>query len=294
MIDRGEHLRGDAAFLDAARRSGLSRFAVFADAEALLESRLPIAAAGVPGTDLEELRVDLRESVFLGIEDGAAWFGVDIAAMPGPSRESLSRFGHFVALGSIQDPVDGETWSFLSQARSLRAWNARSRHCPACGAPSTMRKAGYERACTNRACSAVQFPRSDPAIIVRVTHGDRCLLARQPSFRPGLFSVLAGFVEPGESLEDAVSREVWEEVGLRLLAVSYVSSQPWPFPTSLMVGFHADAASDVLDVDGREIESAEWLTRDAVRRRTRDGSLILPSVKSISRRLIDDWLLESH
>lgn len=292
MIDRAEHVREDPSSVSEARRNPESRFAVFAGAEALLEPLPPIAAARVRGADLVELGVDLRESVFLGLEDAVALFGVDIAALPESSRDLLLGAGRFVALGSIQDPVDGETWSLLSHARSLLAWNARSRYCPTCGAAAEMRKAGYERACTSSACGAVQFPRSDPAIIVRITYGDRCLLARQPSFRPTLFSVLAGFVEPGESLEDAVVREVREEVGLRLRTLSYAGSQPWPFPTSLMVGFHAEAALDELRVGSSEIESAEWLTREAIHKRILDGSLILPSVKSISRRLIDDWLRE--
>jgi NAD+ diphosphatase len=153
-----------------------------------------------------------------------------------------------------------------------------------------MRNAGYMRACTDPACGAQHFPRSDPAIIVRVTHRDRCLLARQPSFRPGLHSILAGFVEPGESLEDAVRREVEEEAGLQLGAVSYVDSQPWPFPTSLMVGFAAEATGDDIHIDSREIESAGWMTRAEVHAEMQSGTLLLPSLKSIARRLIDEWL----
>jgi NAD+ diphosphatase len=290
MIDRSEHLRSDSSFIDAARRDAASRFVVYAGSDVLLAPSLPVAAVGVSARDLERLEVDVRGSIFLGLESGDPWFAIDVASTLDSVRASIEPLSRFTALGSIQDPIDGETWSLLSQARALLAWNARSHYCPACGAPAEMRNAGYMRACTGAACGAVQFPRSDPAIIVRVTHEGRCLLARQPSFRPGLFSVLAGFVEPGESLEAAVVREVGEEVGLRLRDVYYADSQPWPFPTTLMIGFTAEAEGDELRLDGREIEAAEWLTRAAVHERLASGDLILPSAKSIARQLIQEWL----
>jgi NAD+ diphosphatase len=290
MIDRSDHLRTNASFIDAARRDAASRFVVYAGSDVLLAPSLPVAPAGVTGRDLERLEVDVRDSIFLGLESGDPWFAIDVASTLDSVRASIESHGRFTALGSIQDPIDGETWSLLSQARALLAWNARSHYCPACGAPAEMRNAGYTRVCTGVACRAVQFPRSDPAIIVRVTHRDRCLLARQPSFRPGLFSILAGFVEPGESLEAAVIREVGEEVGLRLSDVCYAGSQPWPFPTTLMLGFTAEAQGDELRLDGREIETAEWMTRAAVRERMASGGLSLPSAKSIARQLIQEWL----
>jgi NAD+ diphosphatase len=290
MIERSEHLRADASAMEATLRDAASRFVVYDASDVLLRPSPPIAPAGVPACDLGKLGVDVRESVFLGLEERVPWFAVDIGSGPEPARSLLEPLGRFAALGSIQDPVDGEAWSLLSQARALLAWNARSHYCPACGAPAVMRNAGYMRACTDPACGAQHFPRSDPAIIVRVTHRDRCLLARQPSFRPGLHSILAGFVEPGESLEDAVRREVEEEAGLQLGAVSYVDSQPWPFPTSLMVGFAAEATGDDIHIDSREIESAGWMTRAEVHAEMQSGTLLLPSLKSIARRLIDEWL----
>ena len=127
-------------------------------------------------------------------------------------------------------------------------------------------------------------------MIVRVTHGERCLLARQPRFASGVRSVLAGFVEPGETLESAVVREVFEEVGLRVRAVSYFGSQPWPFPFSLMIAFTAIACDREIRIDAHEIESADWYSRDRVRRETADGTLTLPGANAISRQLIDRWL----
>jgi NAD+ diphosphatase len=291
VLDRAERVRADTAFLEAARRATTARFVLFSGGEALLKPSPPIAACDVPGGVLQDLRVELSESVLLGLEGELPWFAVDV----GPMREAvvgeLARWGRFAPLGSIQDPIDGDSWSVLAQARALLAWNARARFCPACGSPTETRNGGSARACTASGCGALQFPRCDPAVIVRVVHDERCLLARQPSFAPRLRSVLAGFAEPGESLEAAVAREVEEEVGLHLASLSYAGSQPWPFPSSLMVGFSAEAAGDAIRLDDRELESAEWYTRARMQRELRDASLVLPSLKSIARRLIDDWLL---
>ena len=290
MIDRSDPLRADASFVDAARDDDASRYVVYAGSDALLEASRPVAPAGVPRLALVALGVNTAESVFLGLLDGVPWFAVDVAGLSEEARSSLLRSGRFAALGPIQDPVDDETWALLAQARALLAWNDRTRYCSACGAPTAVKNAGYLHVCSNPACGALHFPRTDPAVIVRITHRDRCLLARQPAYRPGLRSILAGFVEPGESLENAVRREVKEEVDLDLATLSYAGSQPWPFPTSLMIGFVAESAGDEIHADGREIESAVWMTRDEVRREMETGTLVLASAKSIARRLIDDWL----
>ncbi|MGD9676639.1 MAG: NAD(+) diphosphatase, partial [Candidatus Bipolaricaulia bacterium] len=204
MIDRSDHLRTEASFLDAARCAASSRYIVYAEADALLTPSLPTAPAAVPSREVVALGVDTSTAVFLGLVDGAAWFAIDVSILPEKERAVLLRFGRFVPLGPIQDPVDEGAWALLAQGRALLAWNTRARYCSSCGAPTEMKSAGYLRTCSSPACGALHFPRTDPAIIVRVTHGDRCLLARQPAHRPGLRSILAGFVEPGESLEDAV------------------------------------------------------------------------------------------
>ncbi|MDD5263958.1 MAG: NAD(+) diphosphatase [Candidatus Bipolaricaulis sp.] len=290
MIDRSDHLRADETSIREARRAAACRYVVYAGPDALLDLSQAMAPAGVPEHALTKLGADTAKSVFLGFDKGEPRFAIDVADLPEEARSALLPFGRFAALGPIQDPVEVEAWSLLAQARALLAWNACTQYCSACGAPVEMRSAGYVRVCSSPACGALHFPRTDPAVIVRVTHGGRCLLARQPAYRPGLRSILAGFVEPGESLEDAVRREVKEEVGLDLASLSYVGSQPWPFPMSLMVGFTAESVGDEIRVDGREIESAEWKTRAAVHRDMQDGTLVLASPKSIARRLIDNWL----
>ena len=147
------------------------------------------------------------------------------------------------------------------------------------------------RRCTNPACNTMHFPRTDPAVIMLVTDGDRALLGRNKNFPlPGMYSTLAGFVEPGESLEDAVAREVREESGIEVAAVHYPSSQPWPFPANIMLGFHAEARTTEITIDYGELEDARWFTRDWLMSHTDDDNFRLPRLDSIARRLIEDWL----
>lgn len=174
----------------------------------------------------------------------------------------------------------------LACARALLIWRARHLHCGVCGAPTKARLAGHCLRCTSSECGAEFFPRLDPAVIVLVSDGDYALLGRQPSWPPGRYSALAGFVEPGESLEDTVVREVREETGVRARAVGYFASQPWPFPSSLMLGFHATAdRNDTLQLDG-ELEEARWFSSAELRAK---APRVLPPPYSIARRLIDTW-----
>ena len=176
----------------------------------------------------------------------------------------------------------------LVYARALLVWRSRQRHCGVCGAPTAARNAGHLLACTNASCGAEFFPRIDPAIIVLVSDGERALLGRQRSWAPGRYSALAGFVEAGESLEDAVVREVDEETGTKVSWVRYFASQPWPFPASLMLGFHAHASETPVQLDG-ELEDARWFELEQLR--SADEAL-LPPPYTIARRLIESWIQE--
>jgi NAD+ diphosphatase len=173
-------------------------------------------------------------------------------------------------------------------AIGLAEWHHAVRHCPRCGADLLAVQSGHVLQCTG--CGRQQFPRTDPAVIMLVTDDDgRALLGRQPVWPEGRWSTLAGFVEPGESIEQAVRREVMEETGVRVDAVSYFGSQPWPLPASLMLGFVGHAETLEIAVDGDEIEDARWFTREDVRAGTADGSLVLPGGISISRSLVEHW-----
>ena len=177
----------------------------------------------------------------------------------------------------------------MAHARAMVYWHCRHRFCGVCGSPTKSIEGGYQRTCTNAQCSHQHFPRTDPAIIVLVTSGEQCLLGRQPTWPKGMVSTIAGFVEPGESLKDAVIREVREETGVAVNGVLYHSSQPWPFPSSLMLGFSATATSRNIRIDAHELENASWFTRKALHDQLRCGALRLPSPVSISFRLIQDW-----
>ncbi len=229
--------------------------------------------------------------LLLGERDGVVHFAVvvDPAAAPGDREE-------WVVLRSVVQSLADETVEdgpLILHAVGLAEWLWATRHCPRCGGRLEAHEAGHVLRCVD--CGRSQFPRSDPAVIMLVTDGEpgsadeRCLLGRSPAWPPGRFSTLAGFVEPGETMEDAVRREVEEETGVVVGEVSYFGSQPWPLPASLMIGFIGRAVRTAIDVDGSEIEDARWFTRDEMRSETESGSLVLPGGVSISRSLVESW-----
>ncbi len=247
---------------------------------------------------LRELRVPV-------VGDGA---GLRLAWQPPPSRLPelplflglLRERAVFAAAGEVAP--SGARWLELREAalqlapeeagvaalaRALLHWHATHRHCGRCGRPTQVGEGGHVRRCPG--CGLEIHPRTDPAVIVLVHRGDRCLLARSPRFPPDMYSTLAGFVEPGESPEAAVVREVWEEVGVRLAAPAYVAAQPWPFPQSLMLGFVARARSMRLRLDPLELADARWFTRKQLRDPAR-RPVRLPRRDSIARYLIECWL----
>lgn len=191
--------------------------------------------------------------------------------------------------GSLLPSFDAGLFGY---ARALAHWQARTRHCPVCGAMLLLVAAGHRGRCTNPDCGTEQFPRTDAAVIMIVTHDDACLLGRQASWPERRYSALAGFVEPGETLEDAVCREVFEEAGVFVEDCEYHSSQPWPFPASLMVGFIARAATRAITL-GSELQDARWFSPADIVRQVRGGELLLSSSVSVAHRLIEHWLQES-
>lgn len=231
-------------------------------------------------------------TVFLGLDGEVAYFGIDISFHDQPeAHPAVAGRGVFEDLRTVGVAIGREPAAIMAHARGLLLWHARHRFCGACGSPAEMAAAGNQRDCTNPACGAHHFPRTDPAVIMLVTDGDRCLLAHRPRMPKERYSTLAGFVEPGESLEEAVAREVFEEVGVRVGNTRYFASQPWPFPASLMVGFHASALTTEIRVDGKELDHAMWVTRDQIRNPEAHGLSLSPP-DSIARRLIERWLAD--
>ena len=249
------------------------------------------AAAFLPADRLAELAANGATTAFLGELDAISYFAVDVSAR---AEEELPRIAgpgaQFVDLRAVGALMARDEGGLLAYARGLMHWHARHRFCGACGAPTAPESAGHVRRCTDAACGAEHFPRTDPAVIMLVVHEDHALLGRQKIWPAGQHSTLAGFVEPGESLEDAVAREVFEEAGVRVDEVRYHSSQPWPFPSSIMLGFHAVARSRDYAIDESELESGGWFSRDFLLASHDPERFRLPRVDSISRRLIEDWL----
>ena len=181
---------------------------------------------------------------------------LDVNSMSRDSRASPPSSSNAKALKRL---VPKDELGPLGEAKALLDWHARHRCCAQCGAPTKLGSAGWKRQCES--CGAQHFPRTDPVVIMLAVRGDNCLLARQARFAPGMYSCIAGFVEPGETFEDAVRRETWEEAGLRTGTVRYVASQPWPFPGSLMIGCIAEALNDDIVLDGTELEAGRWFSR---------------------------------
>ncbi len=229
-----------------------------------------------------------QETVFLGLVEDVPYFAQDFSNFDDPPLDAFGSFQDLRAIGPLLDRRDG---ALLAYARGMITWHARHRHCGTCGNATNVEDAGHLRVCSNGDCRNNSFPRTDPAVIMLVHDGgDRAILGRQKIWPQGMHSVLAGFVEPGESLEDAVAREVFEEVGVVVEDVTYHSSQPWPFPASIMLGFWARARTDRLEVNRFELESARWVSRDEMRASPEDETFRLPRRDSIARRLVEDWL----
>lgn len=240
--------------------------------------------------DFSSKPLDLRETVFLSEEEGIAYFALDLSTRSNDGANALHRLGEFKDVKLLAPFLPAQDAALLAYARALVHWHQTHRFCGACGAPAEPRSGGHMRQCLSTACGRQHFPRTDPAIIVLVTRGEYALLARSPHFRPKVLSTLAGFVEPGETLEAAVRREVFEETGVHVYHVEYHSSQPWPFPSSLMIGFYAKTDTIELRLNSSEIVEARWLTRAELQAAVASGELLLPSLASISYRLISEWL----
>jgi NAD+ diphosphatase len=282
-IERRAEERENPEWLVAARADAATRYLISQGTAqllqtgtephiALLGNGAPLLAATQPGSE-----------VLLGWFQGARCV---LAELPAGRSVELPAGTQLAELRPLTAVLPADEAGLLAYARALVIWRARHRRCGVCGAPTVATRAGHSLLCTDPGCAQEYFPRLDPAIIVLVTDGERALLGRQASWPARRYSTIAGFVEPGESLEDAVVREVAEETGVMVRQVRYDSSQPWPFPSSVMIGFQASAGPDSEVRVGGELEDAHWFTREQVHA----GEALTPPTQSISWRLIESWL----
>lgn len=241
-----------------------------------------------------EINIDTSTLVFLGVAGDIPWFAAGLPESEQPP--ALNTPGEFKDLNSVVALLSGDEAAILAYARAMVIWHFNHRHCGRCGAPAAMTEAGHSRTCTDTACNHRTFPRTDPVVITLITKGDRCLLGRQAMWPPGMYSCIAGFVEPGETLENAVRREGAEETGIKIGDVRYVASQPWPFPASIMLGFRAEALTTDIHCDDDELEDCRWFSKDEVRtfgeRNSDAPGFKLPNRFAIARYLIEGWLAE--
>jgi NAD+ diphosphatase len=288
-LDRASYRRKDQDWLSERLLDPATRFVPVWRSQNLVLS----AAGAAPRAAFlrrQEIVVE-GETALLGIIEDCAYFALDLSHVEVPLEvlhlESAVEFTDLRRVGPLLARQEG---SLLAYARGIAYWHSRHRHCGVCGSPTRSEEAGHVRRCTNAACNAQHFPRTDPAVIMLVHDGERCLLGRQRIWPTGMHSTLAGFVEPGESLEEAVAREVFEETGILVDEVTYHSSQPWPFPASIMLGFHARARNTEIRVDKVELQDARWFERGFLLTHQDGDDFRLPRRDSIARRLIEDWL----
>jgi NAD+ diphosphatase len=285
-LDRRAAERASADWLRCARADPATLYLLMNGTQVLMqadEAGEPLAVRYLTGDDPRIAASPAGNLLLLGWFRGARCVLVESLpdSAPAGAGETLAELRPFA---SRLPELDA---GLLAYARALSIWRANHRHCGRCGQPTQPSRAGHALLCAG--CGNESFPRIDPAIIVLVTDGERALLGRQASWPAGRYSTIAGFVEPGEALEDAVAREVREETGIEIAHSRYHSSQPWPFPSSLMLGFEAASPGGTPRAEDSELEDVRWFSRDAVHA----GEILLPPAESISRRLIEDWLAGS-
>jgi NAD+ diphosphatase len=281
-LDRAAHLRQDPAWFAAALADARSRVIPVWNSRSLIAEGDAPRAVYLELSQIPDERRNDAELVLLGRFDEVNFFAYDIDSSEPPPAQAGTRYEDLRMVAAVL-PIDEA--GLLGYARAIVSWRRRHRFCGLCGAKTLSGKSGHVLVCSDPSCRHEQFPRIDPAIIVLVSDGERALLGRQASWPVGRYSTIAGFVEPGESLEDAVAREVFEETGISVDRIEYHSSQPWPFPASLMLGFTAHAVTTEVHLRDQELEDARWFTRADI---AGNGTL-LPPRQSISFRLIEHW-----
>jgi NAD+ diphosphatase len=296
-LNRASEKRTDAAWIESRWRDSSSRVLPMWRLEPFLlgeRSSAPAVELGwVEPRVLDPVATPDAPCVFLGLDGERARFALDISKAADPAGTGpLAGMGYFGDARMAGSIVSAKDAGIIAQAKALIDWHQRHSFCPRCGAPTRLMDAGYRRLCGK--CNAEHFPRTDPVVIMLAFEGDACLIGRGKLFPPGMFSALAGFMEPGETIEDAVRRELMEEAGVRVGEVSYYATQPWPFPSSLMIGCFAKAKSREAKADETELAEVRWIERpvacELVAGKRIDGIMVPPPI-AIAHHLIRAWAL---
>ncbi len=261
-LDRASHLRADAGWLAEAHRDPAARVVALWQLKPLVLAgeASDRGAAWLTWTAIAALNLSDPPTIFLGLEGQTPCFAVDISALADPERSGpLAGLGKFMDLRSALSTLSADDAACLGQAKAMIDWHARHGFCAQCGSPTIVADAGYRRDCAN--CKTQHFPRTDPVVIMVVTRNERALLGRPARLNVPFYTALAGFIEPAETIEEAVAREVKEETAVVVSSVRYAMTQPWPFPSSLMIGCIAEATTEEIRIDPNELADARWFTR---------------------------------
>jgi NAD+ diphosphatase len=282
-IDRMARTVGDVDQLDGLKNSDHARFLPVYNTKVLVVNKAGrLMAVAIKKAELASRFSCATPPVYLGCKHDLHYFAVGVKAVD----EEVEKFADLRQSAALLNDNDA---ALLGYGLAILTWQRNHQHCGACGAPTVIQQGGHVLQCTNPACSREHYPRTDPAIIVLVEHGDRALFGRKAEWPACRYSTIAGFVEPGESVDQAVVREVAEETGVEVIESCYHSSQPWPFPSSLMLGYTAHAGNSQIHLNDQELEDARWLSRQELADQLVCGEFLPPTTISISFRLIEDW-----
>jgi NAD+ diphosphatase len=263
------------------------------DAKGAAVSEAGVQIAYIAARMAKDLAQTPERLLFLGLWQGTAVFAVDLDSSADPADGPLEGLGRFEDLRMIAMNLPGTEAAMLATAKSMFEWRRRHRHCAVCGQPSEVAEGGWKRVCP--ACKAEHFPRTDPVVIMLAVKGEKCLVGRQAAWPKMMYSALAGFLEPGESIEEACARELWEEAKLKTVRVRYHSTQPWPYPSSLMIGLIAEVENDDAVPDQIELDEVRWFTRQEARAWLNGDvpDARVPGALAIAHQLIKAWAEES-
>ena len=287
-LDRMGKQRKDQDHLLTLRNHASARFIVFCRNKFLVHTNPGTSPSFLAAEELEPLRPVIQNVVFLGSRKAKHYFAAEINDPD--TVDTLSDNGReFIGLRECGRGLKARNASLLSYAKAMFNWHEAHLYCGVCGFETRPDQGGHVRKCSNNNCRTTHFPRTDPAVIVSVIRNSSCLFGRQKSWPPKRYSVIAGFVEPGESIEQAVAREVLEETNIEISKINYHSSQPWPFPGSIMLGFSATASSSEISLNDGELQEAHWRSVDEVISGLEHDEFRLPTPLSIAYRLIEDW-----